>query len=176
MAPLPPPAEPAPLELPIHDVAGDELAPIIPKLDALAHELGCPVEEEPMSDGCHGYYEIASGRIAIDASLSANGKVKTRCHELAHALIRRERQDADPELDRASEELVVESVAFTCVGALGIKTDGYSVPYLASWAEQSDLSVLEQTAALIDRLASRIEDAVLEAPHGQSKDSASGVL
>jgi hypothetical protein len=79
VAPLPPPAEPAALELPIHDVAGDELAPIIPKLDALAHELGCPVEEEPMSDGCHGYYEIDSGRIAIDASLSANGKVKTRC-------------------------------------------------------------------------------------------------
>jgi hypothetical protein len=107
LAPLPPPAEPAPLELPIHDVDGDELAPIIPKLDALAHELGCPVEEEPMSDGCHGYYEIHSGRIAIDTSLSANGKVKTHCHELAHALIRRERQDGDPELDRASEELVV---------------------------------------------------------------------
>jgi hypothetical protein len=176
VAPLPPPAEPAPLELPIHDVAGDELAPIIPKLDALALELGCPVEEEPMSDGSHGYYEIASGRIAIDASLSANGKVKTRCHELAHALIRRERQDGDPELDRASEELVVESVAFTCVGALGIQTDGYSVPYLASWAEQSDLSVLEQTAALIDRLASRIEDAVLEAPPGQSKENAAEVL
>jgi antirestriction protein ArdC len=176
VAPLPPPAEPAPLELPIHDVAGDELAPIIPKLDALAQELGCPVEEEPMRDGCRGYYEIASGRIAIDASLSANGKVKTRCHELAHALIRREHQERDPELDRASEELVVESVAFTCVGALRIKTDGYSVPYLASWAEQSDLSVLEQTAALIDRLATRIEDAVLEAPPRQSKDNASEVL
>ena len=104
-----PPAEAAPLEFPIHDVAGDELAPIIPKLDALAQELGSLVEEERMSDGCHGYYEVDSGRIAIDASLSANGKVKTRCHEIAHALIRRERQDGDPELDRASEELVVES-------------------------------------------------------------------
>ena len=64
---------------------------------------------------------------------------------------------------------MVESVAFTCVGALGIKTDGYSVPYLASWAEQSDLSVLEQTAALIDRLASRIEDAVLRRPPGSPR-------
>ena len=36
--------------------------------------------------------------------------------------------------------------------------------------------MLEQTAALIDRLASRIEDAVLEAPAGQSKDDASEVL
>ena len=56
---------------------------------------------------------------------------------------------------------MVESVAFTCVGALGIRSDGYSVPYLASWAERSDLAVLEQTAGLIDRLASRIETAVL---------------
>lgn len=108
--------------------------------------------------------------------MSANGKVKTRCHEIAHALIRREREDGDPELDRASEELVVESVAFTCVGTLGIKADGYSVPYLASWAEQSDLSVLEQTAALIGRLASRIEDAVLEPPPAPSEGDASEVL
>lgn len=76
-------------------------------------------------------------------------------------LIRRERRGEDPELDRASEELVVESVAFTCMGALGIRSDAYSVPYLASWAEDADLSVLEGTAALIDRLASRIEDAVV---------------
>jgi hypothetical protein len=71
-----------------------------------------------MSAGCHGYYEIETGRIAIDARLSANGRVKTRCHELAHALIRRERRDGDPELDRASEELVVESAIFSpCQGA-----------------------------------------------------------
>jgi hypothetical protein len=95
---------------------------------------------------------------------------------IAHASIRRERQDGDPELDRASEELVVESVAFTCDGALGIKTDGYSVPYLASWAEQADLGVLEQTAALIDRLASRIENAVLEASADQAGGDSSGVL
>jgi hypothetical protein len=75
---------------------------------------------------------------------------------------RREQQDGDPALDRASAELVVESVAFTCVGALGIPADGYSVPYLASWTEEADLAVLEQTAALIDRLASRIETAILE--------------
>ena len=47
------------------------------------------------------------------------------------------------------------------MGALGIRSDGYSVPYLASWAEDSDLGVLERTAALIDRLASRIENVVL---------------
>jgi antirestriction protein ArdC len=161
VAPLPPPAEPAAIEAPIHDLNGDELAPAIPKLDALASEIGCHVEEEPMSGHYHGYYELETGRIAIKSDLSANAKVKTLCHEIAHALIRREHHDDDPQLDRASEELVVESVAFTCVGALGIRSDGYSVPYLASWAEHTDLDVLEQTATLIDRLASRIENTVL---------------
>ncbi len=161
VAPLPPPATPAPLDPPLHDVEGDELASALPKLEGLAVEIGCRIEQEAIGGAAHGYYEIDTGRIAIDRTLSANAKVKTCCHELAHALIRRERQQGDPELDYAGEELVVESVAFTCVGALGIRSDGYSVPYLASWAERSDLSVLEQTAALIDRLASRIENAVL---------------
>jgi antirestriction protein ArdC len=161
VSPLPPPAEPTPLEPPIHDLEGEDLADVIPSLDALALEIGCAIEEETIAGSAHGYYEIDTGRIAIDVELSANAKVKTRCHELAHALIRRDREDGDPELDQASEELVAESVAFTCVGALGIRSDGYSVPYLASWAEASDLDVLEQTAGLIDRLASRIENAVL---------------
>jgi len=161
VAALPPPATPAPIEPPIHDVKGEELEHVIPKLVALAREIGCTIHEELLSGSAHGCYEPDTGRITIDAELSANAKVKTGCHELAHALIRRERQDDDPELDYAAEELVVESVAYTCVGALGIRSDGYSVPYLASWAERSDLSVLEQTAGLIDRLASRIENAVL---------------
>ena len=83
MSPLPPPAEPAPIEPPIHDVEGEELAPIIPKLDALAAELGCRVVEERISGGALGYYEIDTRRIAIDERLSANSKVKTRCHEYA---------------------------------------------------------------------------------------------
>ena len=82
-------------------------------------------------------------------------------HELAHALVRHDRQSDDPALDYAGEELVAESVAYTCVGALGVSTEDYSIPYLAAWAESSDLAVLERTAGLIDRLARRIEDAAI---------------
>lgn len=158
--PLPPPAEPAPLEPPHHQLDGEELAPIIPKLDELAAEIGCTVTEAPIAGSAHGYYEIDTGRIVIDNTLSANARAKTRCHELAHALIRRERQDGDPELDRAAEELVVESIAYTTIGALGISSAAYSIPYLASWAEHTELQILEQLAGLVDRHASRIENAV----------------
>ncbi len=155
--PLPPPAQPVPLQQPIHDVDGEQLAPIIPKLALLADQIGCTISWEAMSGQCHGYLDPGSWRIGIDTRLSGNGKVKTLCHELAHALIRLERQPQDPELDYAGEELVVESVAYTCVGALGVRSDQNSIPYLASWAECCELEVLERTAGLIDRLASRME-------------------
>lgn len=61
---------------------------------------------------------------------------------------------------RASEELLAESVAFTVIRGLGLDADSSSIPYLAAWAESSDIAVIEQTAGLIDRLASRIETAI----------------
>jgi antirestriction protein ArdC len=166
VAPLPPPAVPAPLDPPIRDVDGDELAPVIPSLVALAEEIGCAVAFAPISGGGHGYYQPSTDRIVVDDGVSANQRVKTLCHELAHALVRHDRQSDDPALDYAGEELVAESVAYTCVGALGVSTEDYSIPYLAAWAESSDLEVLERTAGLIDRLARRIEGATIHDQQG----------
>jgi len=108
-----------------------------PMLDALAGEIGCTVHERA----------LPAARTAAmsptrpdhdDSELSANARVKTRCHELAHALIRRERQDGDPSLTTPGRA-VVESIAYTCVGALGIRSDGTrSVPRVL--AEASDLA------------------------------------
>lgn len=54
---------------------------------------------------------------------------------------------------------MVESVAFTVCGSLGLDTSSYSVPYLASWSEFAELDTIERTAQVIDRIARRIEDA-----------------
>jgi hypothetical protein len=83
-----------------------------------------------------------------------------RFHELAHALLRAEPQEEDEPLDRAAEELVVESIAMSVCGFAGVDTSGYSIPYLASWAGQADLDVLERAAKMTDRLATRIETAL----------------
>jgi hypothetical protein len=87
--------------------------------------------------------------------------VATQLHELAHALLRCERQEDDPELAYAEEEVVVECIAYTVCGAVGLDTAGFSVPYLASW---SDGGEVERYAALIDRLAGRLEDAAFAPP------------
>lgn len=42
-----------------------------------------------------------------------------------------------PQLTRAEEELIVESVAWCVSRTVGLDTDANSFPYLAPWAEQA---------------------------------------
>ena len=176
VAPLPPPATPAPLDPPVRDVTGEDLAPALPHLIELGHEIGSVVEFEAITGSRYGYYEPDSRRIAIRHDMAPNAQVKTLVHELAHALLRAEAREDDPKLSYAAEELVVESVAYTVCGTLGLDSSGYSIPYLASWAADGDIEILEQTATLIDRLARRIETAVLpretSTPHGDRSGEA----
>ncbi len=161
VAELPSPAVPAPLSCPIRELQGEDLAPVLPALVALANEIGSAVALASIAGGARGYYQPATKKIVIDDRQAVNSQVATLVHELGHALVRAERHDGDPQLEYASEELVVESVAFTVVrSSLGIDADGASIPYLAAWAESSDISVIEQMAGLIDRIARRIEQAV----------------
>ena len=55
---------------------------------------------------------------------------------------------------------MAESVAFTVCGFLGLDTAGNSVPYLAVWSEHTAEDAFERIAALVDRLARRLEDAL----------------
>jgi antirestriction protein ArdC len=157
---LPPPAIPSQIECPIRELEGDDLTRVMPGLVDLTTEIGSTVLVAPIAGGARGFYEAATRRIVIEQEMSANQQVATLCHELAHALVRAERGSDDPTLGYASEELIAESIAFTCIRTLGINADAKSIPYLAAWAEQSDLKVIEQCAALIDRLAGRIEMAL----------------
>jgi antirestriction protein ArdC len=163
VAELPPPAEPLPLDPPIREIDGDKLSWAFAPLTALAVELGCTVAYEPMPAARGGYYRPSDRAIRLAEGKAPNHSAHTLIHELAHALVAAEREaDAgDPALDYAQEELVVESVTYTVAGALGLRVDDYAIPYLASWSQDTDLAVVEQTAGLIDRLAKRIEDSTI---------------
>src|SRR5271154_7057265 len=62
---LPPPATPAPLDPPLREVIGDDLAPVLPHLIALGREIGSIVEFEAIPGQRRGYYELETRRIAI---------------------------------------------------------------------------------------------------------------
>jgi antirestriction protein ArdC len=158
---LPPPAEPAPLDPPgAAEIDGTELAPWLDALEQLAAEIGSTVSYEAIASGADGFYRLATKAIVVHAGHPANRQVKTLVHELAHAFVRADRQDDDPTLDAAAEELVAETVAYSVCASSGIDPGEFSITYLASWSEQTPTATIEQTAALIDRLARRIEDAV----------------
>jgi hypothetical protein len=163
VAELPPPAEPAPLTAPVAEIRGDSHQTLIAALIGLAVEIGYQVAVED-TGRADGTCDLTRRRIAIAQRLEPNGQLVALIHELAHALVA---EDPDaPRLDYAQGELIAESVAFCCCQTVGLDSSANSIPYLASWAEQESLEVLEQTAQLTGRLATRIESALLTQPAG----------
>ena len=171
---LPAPAEPLPLDPPIHDIDGDDLAYALEPLTELAGELGCTVAYEAMPAGRGGYYRPVDRAIQLAEGKPANHSVHTLIHELAHALLAAQPDDDELLLDYAQEELVVESITHTVAGTLGLPVDGFAIPYLTSWSEDTDLAVIERATALIDRLAKRIEDAVAPAIRDHGTPTSTG--
>jgi antirestriction protein ArdC len=160
---LPSPAEPAPLDPPAAaEIDGDELATWLKPLTTLAAEIGSTVTFEWIASGADGFYRPKTKAIVVEAAHPPNRQVKTLVHELAHALVRADPQSDDPELDRAAEELVAETVAYSVCASSGLDPGEFSIAYLASWSDQTPIATIERTAALIDRLSRRIEDAVLD--------------
>lgn len=162
--PLPPPAQPVPLDPPMTEPDGDSLAWAFPRLETLAGDLGCSLVIERHPDGRGGYYMPELQIISLNQANAINHQIKTLVHELSHALLRHTELD-DVTLTYSEEELVVESIALTVVGGLGLDTSGYSIPYIASWSQDDgSLEIVEICAGVIDRLAKRIEDAIGDPP------------
>ena len=136
-------------------------AQLLGPLEQHAASLGFSVGYERL-EGRAGYCAPREARIVIDSELSANGKVATVVHELAHA------HGIDyVRFTRAEAELIVESVAcIVCAGA-GLDTSGESVPYLAGWNPEQALERIQLLAGTIDEIARLIETA-LQSPADSS--------
>jgi antirestriction protein ArdC len=176
---LPPPADPVPLDPPIAEVQGDSLAWAQGPLEQLADELGYEVVYRPLELG-HGWSCDPRAKVlTINSDQALNAQVDVACHELAHALTRHERHDDDPQLTYAAQELVAESVAHIAVSFIGLDTGASAVPYLATWAESAAAGTFERIAALVDRLARRLEDTLGADPPTVAEDAspnAEGVM
>lgn len=152
------------------ELTGDALDWTIEPLEGLAAEFGVAVRTEAIPGGADGFYRHRDSLIVLGDHLpSANAQTATLIHELGHALIARDRRDDDPELDYAREELVVECVSFCLLAGLGVDCAEQSIPYLASWADSALIATLQATAGLIDRLAERIECALVPDGHGAAE-------
>ncbi len=160
------PGGPVELELPSEPIDGDALAPLFQPLTTFGSSIGSPMTVAEIPGPAEGYYEPSTKKIRIQpvsAQFSPNAQVSVGIHELAHALVRHSHQDDDPKLTYAEEEVIAESVAYTVCSTVGLDTAGSSIPYLATWGEGAEGEPIERYAALIDRLARRLEDVALAA-------------
>jgi antirestriction factor ArdC-like protein len=99
--PLAPPAEPVALDPPAAELEGDTLAWARWPLEDLAGELGYSVTYRTLATGHGGSCIPKLKVIEINDESSVNAQVSVLCHELAHALVRHDRQDDDPVLEAA---------------------------------------------------------------------------
>ena len=149
------PGRALPLEAPeCAPVEGDTHARLIPRLEALATELGFTVERRALEEGVGGRCDSKANLITVAAGQSPNAEVRVLAHELAHALGVGYRSHG-----RERAECIVECAAYLALAAAGLDVSASSVPYLAGWAGE-DPEVLERDAAEIDRIARRLEQAL----------------
>jgi antirestriction protein ArdC len=152
------------LDPPVEPIEGSNLARFLLPLQGFAGSIGYSFAIEPIRGAADGFCDRDTKRIVVRPvadDFSPNAQVSTTVHEDSHALLDADREDGAPKLTRGQEEVVVECVAFSVCSTLGLDTSASAVPYMASWGEGEDI---ERYGALIDRLASRIEDALLSDP------------
>lgn len=154
------------LDLPNEPIDGAGLAPLFQPLANFAGSIGSPISVAEIHGAAEGYYEPSTKEIRIQpvsAHFSPNAQVSVGIHELAHALVRHDHHDDDPRPTYAEEEVIAEAVAYSVCSTVGLDTSGSSIPYLAAWSEGACTEPIERYAALIDRLARRLEDIALSA-------------
>jgi hypothetical protein len=140
-------------------------------LERVAASIGYGFEVEAIDGGAEGLCDRRQQRITVEEvseSFSPNAQIAAGVHELAHALVVVDRRDDDPKLRYGEEEVVVECVAYTVCASLGLDISGSAVPYMTDWSKGDEV---EGYAGLIDRLARRIEDNLLEVEASREADS-----
>ncbi|SEE48048.1 ArdC-like ssDNA-binding domain-containing protein [Jiangella alba] len=155
------PARPAPALL-----AGEAPAGLWDGLTALAEEhdfavrlVGSAVE----LGGANGLTDHQAGTVSVRGDMDPAARVKTLAHELGHVLMHPP-GDPDVTAHRGIREVQAESVALMVGAVHGLDTSGYTVPYVATWANRvpdtSPVEVIKTTGERVRLTALRILNAL----------------
>jgi antirestriction protein ArdC len=122
-------------------------------LAAQVGQAGCTIVRADCSPA-NGSYSPETRMMTVRPDLSDAQACKTLAHELAHMLLD---HDYATRL-RSLCEVEAESVAYIVMRSQGVETDGYSLPYVASWA--TDTKAVAGTAAAVVKVAHQIMTAL----------------
>ncbi len=133
-------------------LSGDDPLGAYDQLVQVARGIDFTVEDHVFEDETNGDCSHQSRRIRVSTRLQPAHRVKTLCHELAHACLHSE------PVDRGLAELEAESVAFIVADGLDIQSDAWSFGYVASWSGGGDeaIAAIKAAGTRIQRTAERI--------------------
>jgi antirestriction protein ArdC len=104
----------------------------------------------------NGQTSFAAKVVTVADRLDEAAAVKTLAHELAHVMLHQPGQ-VDYHANRPRCEAEAESTAYLVCSQLGLASDGYSFPYVATWAA-GDMHVVTAAADKALKCASEILD------------------
>lgn len=113
-----------------------------------------PVRYEDIQGGAKGYYSRKNNVIALKEGMSMDQTVKTLIHEYAHSQLHNKPESIL--MDRSTQEVQAESVAFIVSNKFGVDTSQYSFEYLASWSGNKELSQLKESLDIIQKTSDKI--------------------
>ena len=139
----------------LEPITGDSHADLLEPLRALVLELDCTLEIRATDSPADGWFDKTTRTVVIDEKLSLNAQVATLVHEIAHVMGIDYQSHSRPQA-----ETLVESVAYTVCAGAGLDIAHASIPYIACWANDTDLGALRDFASDVDAVARRIEAAI----------------
>ena len=128
-------------------------------MDDIRQIAPVPIQFGEISSETKGYYDYTNRIVMIRDGISELHTVKTAIHELTHALLH-----SDKNIGKNSyvKETEAESVAYVVCNALGLDTEEYSFPCLASWSENHTPHELKNSLFIIRRTADSLINKICE--------------
>lgn len=127
---------------------------------------GVRVFTADLPESRYGYYDRTKKEIVLRHDLLPVERVSTVCHETVHHLLHQRRSGtvSAAEEDRGIREVEAEGAAFAVFSYYGLDTGAFSFPYVASFAGSGATEVLRAALTNVRAVASRIIQAVEDAP------------
>lgn len=155
-------------ERPSHSSDASTLICLLGQLIKFGSEIGAPVNFEPITGTVRGYHEPGTGEIVIDASpdFPPSARAARLIYELANVLVDEDPRRRGLKLCNGEREVVARSVGYCVSVCAGFAEYGGPIPVPAEWAMDKAL-VAVRYAALVDRVAARLEGALLSGLDGE---------
>lgn len=157
-------------ESPPHSGEAHNLIRALGQLIKFSSEIGAPVDFEPLAGPVRGCHEPGTGAIVIDASpdFPPLARAQRLLYELASVLI-----DEDPrrrflKVGAEEREALAGSVECCVSRSAGLRRSGNPIAVPSEWSREG-ASVAVGYAALVDRVARRLEVALRRGLDGEPK-------